>query len=236
MYCMAAKKKNGWPGPCPDPDRYILVQTKEGAFWRRKRGTLKPARLNTSFRKNVINSKVAGPAAKRVIRQLQPFLRVLQPGRLQAQLAGAFIKSLNENGRIDYSFLQDLELNRHPLAKLLNDFYFANPNDSSIKICIPVNSKSMNRLNQAVTDYYFEAILLYGDPSQENRLQIYSTISRLYSFINHIKTKCVFTLQLPPNNIPWMVLLKASCQRPNQPSNNPRAYGMKVVAVGGGIF
>jgi hypothetical protein len=39
------------------------VRTKEGDFWRGKRGTVSPARLNDSFKQNVVNSKVASPAA-----------------------------------------------------------------------------------------------------------------------------------------------------------------------------
>lgn len=229
-------KKNMQPGPCPDPEKYILVTTKEGCFWRRKRGTLKPARLNTSFRKNVINSKVAAPAAKRVIQKLQPFLRDLQTGRLNVRLTAAFIKSMNEKGQPDFSYLQGLNMHEQPLKNLLTGYYNVLRCGNEIKIEIAIEPNTVKQPSESVTGYYFEAILLYGDVTKDNGLHIDSAISPLYSFGSKSKSVCILSLDVPTGNLPWMVLLKVSCQKRNRPDGNVRRKGMEVVGVGGDNF
>src|SRR5207244_606430 len=104
----------------PDPEKYILVNTKERSFWRRKRGTVTPAALNAAFAKNASNSKVASPAAKRIVQKLRPMLQGLDTGRLTARLAGRLIKAINEKGQPDFSFLRNFEIQpKPPLDSLL---------------------------------------------------------------------------------------------------------------------
>lgn len=226
------KKKKRSPGPCPDPEKYILVRTKEGDFWRRKRGTLKYARLNASFRKNVMSNKVASPAAKRVIQELRPFLRDLQTGRLQVRLTGAFIKAITEKGRPDFSFLKEFDFHEHKLSALLSNGWYVEKDGDTVKIDIPVTPGAVKQYNRAVTDYYFEAILLYGDVRKSDALHIESTISRLYSFSDSDEEDCILTLSLPVGKHPWMVILKASCLEKDQMARHEKGYGMRVVEVG----
>ena len=219
----------------PDEEpKYILVKTKEGKFWRRKRGTVTTARLNTVFAKNVDNSKVASPAAKRIIQKLRPYLQELNTGRLTAKLAGALMKSINEKGEPDFSFLNGFEFQHPPLSKLLYAQVTANHQDEEVVISFPIGPYTMEPKNELVTDYYFEAVLLYGDVTKDNGLRIDSTISPLYAFNSKIKTTCVLSLQLPATTFPWMVLLKASCQEENRPSIHYNHFGMRVIMVGRG--
>jgi hypothetical protein len=228
---MSSKIRKPLP-PCPDPEKYILVRTKEGEFWRKKRGTEKPARLNTVFAKNVENSKVASPAAKRIVQKLRPFLRELNTGRLTAKLAGAIMRSINVNGEPDFSFLQGFEFQKPHLGKLLfTQIALARHGDEFV-ISFPIYPYTMEPKNNLVTDYYFEAVLLYGDVTKENGLRIDSTISPLYPFKDVVETQCVLTLQLPATPFPWMILLKASCQEENRPSVSSNHFGMRVVMVG----
>ncbi len=59
--------------PCPLPGAYILIETKEGVFWRKKRGLGKPAVLNDVLQANVDKMKISSPAAKRILTALRPF-------------------------------------------------------------------------------------------------------------------------------------------------------------------
>lgn len=65
------------------------------------------------------NSKVASPAAKRIVQKLRPFLRELNTGRLTAKLAGALIKAINQHGQPDFSFLKGFDFQQPHLDKLL---------------------------------------------------------------------------------------------------------------------
>jgi len=225
-------KKNTWDlPPCPDPEKYILVKTKEGAYWRRKRGTVKPARLNGVFAQNVLNSKVASPAAKRIIQKLHSFLHELNTGRLTARLAGLLIKTINQKGYMDFSLLKGFEFQNPPLGNLLYAQVDVVVKDSTITLRFPIYHGVMAKRNDLVKDFYFEAVVLYGDVAADNGLRIDSTISRLYSFADKGKYTCEMSLDLPEG--PWMVILKAICQEEDMPSAHWRHFGMRVVEVGG---
>lgn len=231
-FTMPSKKKKLLP-PCPDPDKYILVNTKEGPHWRKKRGTVKEAKLNTVFAKNVSNSKVASPAAKRIVQKLRPFMQELNTGRLTAKVAGALIQAINEHGKPDFSFMDLLDIHDPSLDKLLYVRVTVNGHKGEIKITIPIGPCTLLPKNKQATDYYFEAILLLGDVTKDNGLRIDSVISPLYPIKSSMESTCELSLQLPVTSHPWMVLLKASCQELNRPSRNYNDFGMKVVMVGG---
>jgi hypothetical protein len=233
LFIMSSKKKKPLP-PCPDPDKFILVNSKEGAHWRRKRGTVNEATLNTVFARNAANSKVASPAAKRMVQKLRPFIQELNTGRLTAKLAGALIQAINEHGEPDFSFMDLLEIHDPSLDKLLNVQVTVKGKKGEIKITIPIGPNTLYPKNKQVTDYYFEAILLFGDVTKDNGLRIDSVISPLYSIKDSVGTTCELLLQLPQTSHPWIVLLKVSCQELNRPSRRYEDFGMKVVMVGGG--
>jgi hypothetical protein len=229
---MSVTKKNGDLPPCPDPDLYILVKTREGSFWRRKRGTVTPARLNSAFAKNVSNTKLASPAARRIIRNLHPFLVDLHTGRLTARLTGLLVKTINQKGVFDFSLLKGFEFQQPALEKLLFTQVDVRPGKREITLSIPLYPGVVARRGNLVKDYYFEGILLYGDVSVDNDLQVESTISKLYSFEDESKHTCMLSLPLPEAGVPWMAILKAICQEEDRPSINPRHFGMRVMAVG----
>lgn len=226
-------KKNYWElPPCPDPEKYILVRTREGCFWRRKRGTVKEAHLNRVFAQNVTNTKLASPAAKRVVLKLSSLLYDLNPGRLNARLSGLFIKAINQKGYPDLSFLKHFEFSTPGLDKLFFEQITVIRTDYDVTISFPVNEYSVARHNKLVKDFYFEAILLSGDTTIDHGLHADSTVSQLYSFEDKHKYECRLSIELPSNAVPWILMLKVTCQEEDSPSANARHYGMKVVEVG----
>ncbi|MBL7729663.1 MAG: hypothetical protein JNM88_00680 [Chitinophagaceae bacterium] len=86
--------------PCPDPGNYVLVRTKEGTFWRRKRGTVKNAPVNVVLRKNNKGYKVLMPAVSRMLTLLKPYTAELSMGRITARWTGKLLKPFNETGKI----------------------------------------------------------------------------------------------------------------------------------------
>jgi hypothetical protein len=219
--------------PCPDPERYILVRTKKGAFWRRKRGTVKPARLNDVFKQNVNATFVASPAAKRIITALEPYMQGLQTERLVAGISGRLRKALNERGHIDFTYLKGFDFQPDwPLRKRLVYGYTLKQQDRLLKIEIEVDGLTLKRYNRRVTDYYFEAICLYGDATRDRALQVDSVSSPLYSFDSEQKLICVLPISLPGTGDPWMVLLKVSCHEGQELASHPKHYAMAIVRVG----
>lgn len=220
--------------PHPNDAVYILVTTKEGTFWRRKRGSVKPAPVNAVLARNAEASKVAGPAAKRVVDKLQPYLRGLQTGRLTVRVIGALRKAINQNGKVDFTFLEGMELQPDfPLNKLLVSPYKVEVTDHSLRIVIPIEKGGIKQHNNIVSDYFFEAITVQGDATKDNGLRVESVESEVYHMGESGK-QCELSLDLPAKKGPWMLLLKISCIEGDEMTIHPKHYGMKVIKVGSG--
>lgn len=216
--------------PCPgDPKDHVLVKSREGMHWRRKRGTVKPAGLNAGFQASSEATKMIAPASKRILAALQPYLGGLDKGRLNNRIGNALRRSLKENNRLELSYLKGIELQReHPLAEMVQVDYLVFIDQKTVRIEIPVEPGTVKPFNRLVSDYYFEAILLYGDPGKEKALKTDSAESPLYPIDGEIRTKCVLTLSIPEKE-DWCLLLKLSSLEGREMAVHPRHYRMKVV-------
>jgi hypothetical protein len=194
---------------------------------------VKPAPVNAVFARNAEASKITGPAAKRVVDKLRPFLTGLQTGRLTVRVIGALRKALNQKGSIDFTFLEGMELQAdYPLNHLLVSRYKVEQDSLSLRIVIPIEAGAVIQHNNIVSNYYFEAIVVQGDATEDNNLRVDSVQSQVYSFAED-KKQCTLALELPAQQGPWMLLLKISCIEGNEMAAHPKHYGMKVVKVGG---
>lgn len=220
--------------PCPDPELYIFVRTKNGAFWRRKRGTVKPVQLNEDFQRNAEATFITSPAAKRIVKALEPYLRgPLQKGYLLARLSGQLKKVLNEKGHIDFTYLAGFDFQPDwPLERRLLNDYKLKQNGSLLEIHLDIDEYLLKRGHQYLTDYYFEAICLYGNATRDRALQVDSVSSPLYSFTSKLKQACVLTVSPPRTGDPWMAILKLNCVMGNSLNTHPKYNAMAVVMVG----
>jgi hypothetical protein len=221
------------PPPPADGAGYVLVRSKEKSYWRRKRGTIKKAVVNSSLKRNATATLMASPAAKRILSKLEPFVRSLQTGRFIANVSSRLIKSMKANsGEMDFSFLEKYDLQPwYPMENVFKGSYSITEKNNEISIRIPVDKNTVKRLNKEITGYYFEAVVLWGHIQKPRGLRVDSDISPVYGF-EDTKTECKLSLSLPTQNIPWMLMLKLSCHEGNAPAFHPRHYGMKVVKVG----
>lgn len=223
-------KKKGLP-VCPDPELYQAVHTKEGSFWRRKRGSVKPAILNNAFKTTANNAAITGPIAKRICQIMQPFTDGLDTGRQTIAMINLLNESMVKNAAIDYSFFTNYEFQKeHPLDELLEAGYKLIVKKGMLCVEIDLSFEPMKQHNKIATHYYFELLLLYGNPIKENKLRVETEQSLLYSFTETYDGMCSMSLQIPKQK-PWMLVLKASCMEDNLPAHHPKYYGMKVVGV-----
>jgi hypothetical protein len=216
--------------PCPgDPKDYVLVKTREGMHWRRKRGTVKPAGLNAGFQASSEATKVVAPASKKILAALQPYLRGLNSGRLNNRIGNALRRSLKEKNGLELSYLKGIELQReHPLEEMLQVDYHVFIDQKTVRIEVPVGPGTVKSFNHLVSDYYFEAVLLYGDPSGEKALKTDSVESPLYPIDGKTGTKCVLELSLPEKE-GWCLLLKINSLEGHEMAVHPKHYRMKVI-------
>lgn len=102
-------------------------------------------------------------------------------------------------------------------------------------VCVDIDMsfEPMKRHYKIATHYYFELILLYGNPTKENMLRVETEQSLLHSFTESYEADCSMSLQMPMQQ-PWMLGLKACCIEDDRPANHYKYYGMKGVGVSAG--
>jgi hypothetical protein len=218
--------------PCPDPERYVLVKTKEGNYWRRKRGSAaKKATLNEAFEMNRVGMAVTAPAAKRIVNKLRPFLDSLSTGRITVRISGLLRKQMNRTGKLDYSLFRGFDLQPgYPIDHLLETQVVISSKEDVLQIEIPIQSSTVKKGNKNITDYFFEVIVLSGDCTVEKGLKIESGSSAVYPIHSVSDEGCRFNLPIGRN--PWMAVLKVCCREGNGLAAAAGNYGMKVIAVG----
>ncbi len=218
-----------------DPEKYDWVNSKEGGYPRRKKGTVKPVTLNNVLRFNAAVSRPTNEAAKRVLSKLYPFLQYLMLGRTVVKIAGAFKKSLAQSEHMDYSFLQGLDFQPdYTLQDIVNELLRIVEKDGVLYVDFPAGTAFVKKHSSLPTGYYVELILLHGDPAQENALRVDSVESRLFSFEETGYVECKLSMLLPEKE-PWMVLVKVSCMMGRGMATTGKYYALKVIRVGKGI-
>jgi hypothetical protein len=225
-----SKKKKPVP-PCPgNPEDYIFVNTREGGHWQRRRGTVKVARLNTSFKNNVKLTKLISPVASQIKRKLMPYLEWMDTGRFVANVSGLLKKEYNRSGKLDFMGLAGYEVQPYyKLQKLFRRAYDVQVKKNEVIIEIFISEDAVKPGSKDMTGYFFEGILVYGDLTKPNSLRTDSDTSPIYEIRSKIKDTCRISLMLPSKKVSWMVLLKMTCTYGKIPAKNRIYLGMKVV-------
>ena len=219
--------------PPPPSGQYVWVKTKEGGYWRTKRGSYRPARLNEAYLQTSNAMKISAPAASRIMRRLSPYLGRLDTGRLNARISARLRKALKDKGKLCLSYLDGMDMQpQHHLEKLLHAHAQVKVDAQEIVVTIPVKEYTITRHSGIVTAYYFELILLWGDAGCEKGLRVEEVDSAVYRIEEDYSSDCRLSLVLPPEGQPWMALLKVSCIEGRELAAAPRNYGMKVVGCG----
>jgi hypothetical protein len=219
--------KPDYPGNNKD---LILVNSKEGKHCRRKRGTVKPATLNNAFLLANESLKTISPAAAKIASSVRSYLRNFKTGRLNNRISTCLRKSFKETSHLQFAYLKGLQFQKeHPLERMVSR-YVVQQEHGNINIKVDIGKDYIIPQNNVVTDYYFEAILVYGDLITENGLITKSVESPLYSFNSNEQGKCC--LELPhPRKYDWMLLLKISCLEGDNLASHTKHYRLKVIAT-----
>lgn len=220
--------------PCPDPDRYQLITTHEGKYWRLKRGLGKPAKLNPTLTIHAKALAVASKAASRLLHVLQPHMGGIHTGRIKTRFATLLKKQFIENGEADFSLFkfQDFQP-RFPYESLLVGYPKLVREKQKIGIRIePTDSSGMFRKkNTIINGFDCKLILLSGNPLEEKLPHIRVTKSEVI-LADDNTTSIELWLSLPRKKIPWMLVLKISGYEDNAPAIHARHYAMKVLDTG----
>ena len=226
------RKNNARPLIPYDPN-FIWVETKEGGYFRRKRGTVKVAKLNASLKKYQKAFSEISPIAQRLKLWLKPYTHNLDTGRLQGKLTAALVKSFLETNTFNFTYLKDYEFQKaHPFSRI-HIGYPVEVMADRVTIKLPVKHYLVERISDIVTGFYYELIVVAGDLKNETPVLRNSVRSQEYEFEKDYKD-CVLEIALPASGEPWMVMVKIGTIEGDVEAVHPRHFAMRVVAVGGG--
>ena len=165
----------------------------------------------------------------------------MHPGRLLARINARLIKNINDKGKIDFTGLQGLEIQRkRPLSKFYTCQYLVSRQKNELCMTITADQDQINlKPEPYITGFFFELVIVYGDPSDIKKLRVDSEMSDVYPITAHRDNKpvkkCRLSLQLPSKNLPWMMLLKFSLfEHGEAPAQNKNFHAMAVVRTGNG--
>lgn len=213
--------------PCPDPDKYVLVKGKYRYFWRKKRGTLKPAVLNEVLARSAAITGKTNRAAKQMMSLLSVFTQRMSLGMTTTRVAGAFKKAYLKTGKMDFQFMNGFLFQEdYPIHKLFTGHVYKQIVRGSIQLHIGVGGPNVHAPSRTAESYQLHAIMLYGDPSKDRGIRIETDESKTYLFKEKEHIDCYLSLVLPPKNRAWMVLLHISSKL-----NVPIAAGSKYHAM-----
>lgn len=189
------------------------------------------------MKQNAGNTAVTNEAAKRVAERLLPFTAYLNTGNVITRLAGAFKKSLLQQGEMNYDHLRrfDFQPDDYRFSKLAKSDPQSHIENGSLHLSFGVGDKSVQKHSKVPTGYWVELILLWGDPASDKVLRVDSTASQTYSFegCNNPHAACLLTIDLPEQQA-WMAMVKVTCTG-NDVEQSPKYNGMKVLRVGHGF-
>lgn len=217
-------KKTAEPPPCPDPERYLLVKTREGMFWRKKRGQgPKGARLNEKFRASAAGMAITAPAAKRVVEAIRPFLDGVQAGRLTVRISGRLRKQYNRIGKADYEYLAGFviyceEWYEAPLIKASYDYELGQ--------IVWRSEQEKNRLKE---NTYIELILVSGECTGDKPLRVQRVVSNKSIEGN----RCEEVLKLDVEEGPWFLVMNCYEGPANEAGQTGKKQWIGIVAAGG---
>ena len=229
-----SKKKypRGTVPPCPGrAEDYSLADRGGYYYWRRKRGTVKPATLNAAMQKRNDAMRALGPVIKQLKMALVPLMQPLPAGTLQNDLFKWLQQYWVDTGLLSFENLQHRDLHRkYRLQKIFHAAYNHAASNEHLQLMLPQCSYAVTPQNKLVTDFVVEAVLLW-ETSQG--FETSTQTSSLYAINKGMHTGCDFSWPLPEQGN-WLLLLKLICFEGDEFASHPMHYGIKVIATGDG--
>ena len=237
-------KKIAVPPPVPNAPGHNLVRKPGGSYyWRAKRGTFKKATLNPVLAAMAQHKKLSMAAAARLIAALNPFTcnkiggyRYDAYKRNTQRFAALFTMSIMKDEKMGWPFFGGIELN--PNRSLEHIFSRNHPvviknNMATVRFELEDNMVDRDR-NKNATHFYFELILIHGDPAKVNSLRSENDISPDYPYMSHThfskagkKQYCELSVVIPERR-PYLLILKAAT-RDGRLHSGAKHEGLRVM-------
>ena len=221
--------------PPPDLHNYSLIDSKEGGYYRRRRGLGgKPAVIPDAVVAQSKLTKISSPAAAKLRRELDPYLEGMQCGRLTVKLSSLIRKGLKAGTWPDYGLMQDLDFQPgYMFGKLIRTNWKLEQDENYVTIRIPIPEGGALEIvnNKLVSSYRFTLVMLTGDPVGDGELLTMAAKSKEYK-IGKADKECVLRLAKPETDIPRLLCLRVTSYESKEQAVHGRHSGMVVLAWG----
>lgn len=212
-------------------DGMVNVNSKAyGVHQRRKRGTVKPADVNDSF-KAASRMLLTGSRLARLVKNaIDPYRKPIYDGTLWSRMLSQFYRQAKQSGQLDFRAIEGLEMNReHPLVNIMN-FRMA----SSTDMARTMLHVMFNRIQfhfppsiQGIENAVLEPVVLFVDVTGTS---VHAAASPPVS-LTLAENQCAFAIGIPENTATVMICLMCKAVVHGQPTNDAGGMGMKIVSV-----
>jgi hypothetical protein len=217
------------------PEQFVPVQRKSKPHFRRGRGTIKEATLNTAMQSQADAVKQSMPGARRIIAALEDQMEGMRKGSLQASIGARMAKELRQLGYINYSSLIGLEAQKdQPLMEMFRGSYQVERLAEEAKVRINITTPrgdGVSVRSELITGFKLMAVMLVGNPLEGDGLEKKEVSTGLYPVKGKAGTTSL-ELPVPEVGVPWMLWLKLVCMEGPEVGLHPMYKRMRVVAVG----
>jgi hypothetical protein len=209
------KKKHKPIPPCPDSERYTLVELEDKFIWRLKRGLRKEAKVNSALQIRADAIKTASPAAKRVSAALLPYTEDLERGNLQSRISGRLVTGMLQYGYPALRALNGVECQRAKIDEL-KSFLLAgyrlvkDEEQGTLTLHIlSANGKIVARRSKLVDSWKITMLTMSGSTEIDGDLDVVETSSGVTSTKEKIY-ELVLVLRIPAEE-DYLVALRVEC-------------------------
>jgi hypothetical protein len=215
----------------PAPDGMVLVRSKAyGDHYRRKRGTVKPARLNDDLK---LSTKLIGAAdqyAKAVKDALDPFREDFKDGKLWQRLVRLFKKQLREVRQVDLKALEEFECHTlFPLVRILHRDITASVSAQRKTLEVEVMTYGDVKADwEKAADYRQILIVVFYDAKLDADV-VSETV--YFPLGQEKRNKQKVSFSIPPKAVTALVALRCDFWRKGRPAGGNGRKGMEILRV-----
>ena len=212
---------------------FTFVFGKNGQFLRRKRGTVTPAKLNDSLRKNVLRNKPQNRTAVPVNRIMKEYAGYFKEGSFWPRLLSRIKKCADDDLHTHLTSLTGMDLNElHPMSQHITyKPYKIQKRKDHVIVELSMLSHASFRLNKN-NCYYLEVILVLWN--KQGAVTNHNSISTHWVSFEDPYPEYDLTFRRTAKDSHYLLALRLLGGKDNKTENIMRDKSM--IILGGGLL
>lgn len=227
-----AKSKKSLRKSLINPDKTYVDSRAYGGHYRAERGSKSRATVNDAFKEASAHLLSANIPSRLIRAALDPFRQDFNKGLLHQRLVSLFHKQSAAMGGFAFAALKDFEINPEftfDRLLLVNTDVYVDHENSCLSIHLRSRSGPDFKQLKTLKQYTLTVIAIYPNIRQAS---IETSDEAIENLPVGEPLDCRVLLDIPPDADEYLVCLKITGAFGDGDSNNMKAKGMRIVAVG----